>query len=219
MSIRPQTANAKQYSFHFGSPRTNKLTRQQTRKKGKTFVIAIDGSAVGHRGLDVAAGIMRPGEDFVKIVTISVGVVDVPDPKDLNPGHALTPESMLNSAKSHLIARGVPAVMISTDEIVPEEESVSEAIVAQTDQLRKGAGVLVLGAIGKGAQRKAGDAGKGLGSVADYALLHAKCPVLMVKDKDVYEGHEHSVRPPLSVVCCVDKTTVRRTHASHLHHP
>ena len=204
---RPSTALSRGYSFHFGAVKKPSLTRQQTKLRGKTFVVAVDGSEQAKGGLDLAAGLMRPGEDHVKIVTINVGVVDM-----AATGEApITPMMHLDHAKADLMARGVPAAMIEKEAIDPEEMSIGEAIVKQTNFLRCGFGVLVLGATGKGAQKKVGDAGKGLGKVADYVLLHAKCPVALVKDKNVYGGMANSMRPSLNIICCVDGANVRAT--------
>ena len=198
---RPSTAGPLMLSF--GTQRRPGLNRQNTRKVGKTFVVCVDGSDQSARGLLLASALAKPGEDMVRVITINMGMNDLADDL-LERG---TPLGLVEDAKSELMIRGLPGRSISTKVVDPEELSVAAAIVKETTFLRRSTGLLVLGACGKGAQRRKGEAGKGIGSVADHVLINCKCPVTLVKEDPIYaiDAQPKSRRPPLKLVCCADR--------------
>ena len=212
LSSRPATSPVR---FRFGSDRPAKprlLARQNSKIHGKSIVVAVDGSEQGNRCLNVAAALMKAGEDLIKIITINSDISDVQDAPDtaMSGGAKLTPEGLLAESKAHMITLGAPSRLIETVQVDPEEDTVADAIVKQTSFLRRGAGIIVLGSSGKGAQRRQGDAGKGLGSVAAHVLLECRCPITLVKEDPIWEPHAlRGLRPPMNIVTCVDSCNVR----------
>ena len=87
---------------------------------------------------------------------------------------------------------GAPCVACA--EVDPEDKSIAEALVLQTSTLRRGAGLLVIGAAGKGATRRGGVT-LSMGRVAEHVLLHCKCPLLLVKGGDMAITAEPPLRP------------------------
>ena len=213
---RPISSASPRRQFQFGHQRQSfKLVRQNTKLRGKTFIVAVDGSDQGVRCLKLTAAIMRPGEDSVKIITVDTGDHGT----DSVVGHGGSPEGLLTASMNELVMRNIPEKAIETKCIKPSVASIPEAIVQETSALRRGVGVLVLGSFGVGAQKRSQDKGKGLGNVSQYVLLNARCPVALVKDGNIYGEVHQSIRPSLKLCCCVDGTGVSAHPPTHPRQP
>lgn len=206
---RPQTAGP------LVSARGAALLRGRTSGQlNKLWVVAVDGSLLSVQALHVTAALLTPG-DQVRIITVSVGVTDLPDPSEdlsLTSGSKLSPEGLLMASKVELLTRGVPSRSISTELVDPDEKSIAEALSSETNLLRRNAGILVIGATGKGAMKRSGGAGANMmGKVAEQLLLSCKCPICLVKGGrlPIYpDGPIKSLRPPCTLVACADRSQV-----------
>ena len=206
LAARPSTA------IGISSPRTPRGNNKPKGKSGKTFIVAVDGSAGSMRGLQLAAALCRP-EDGVQVITVSVGMPDVPDPStalasDSARSGTLSPEGLLAACRASLISHGTAAKQITTRLVDPEERTIAEALIRESD--KRPSAVLVLGCYGKGAIRRPAEAAAlreqgAFGSVTESALLHCRCPLALVKERLIYgPGPQKAIRPMVRIVCCVD---------------
>lgn len=205
-------------------PRSKLLQRPHTAGgPGKLFIVAVDGSAQSIGCLRVTAALFRAAaRDTLKLVTVSVGVTDKPDPNaelSLSAGHKLNPEGLLMACKLEMVRLGIPARAITTEMIDPDEMTIAEALVDATAILRRGAGLIVVGTFGKGLEKR-GKAQGPMGHVAQHVLCMVKCPVVFVKGNDLVPtsdpGRER-VRPALTTVVCIDGSVSRGAFDASVH--
>ena len=216
MSARPGTAPASPRST-LGTPR---VACQGTLTLSKTFIVALDGSDQAMRGLHLAAALCSP-LDRIKVVTISVGITNFPtanvDSQSVDNQldfTKLSPEGLLARSKAELILAGVGPRSVITDMVDPGDSTIAETLVHESNVLRRGAGLLVIGSAGKGALKRKGTTG--LGSVATHVLMNCKCPIALVKGPELLSrgprGEVMGVRPSLQICVCVDGAS--RSHIS-----
>lgn len=128
-------------------PRPSLLTRKPTQLTlPKKFVVAVDGSKMSIRGLQLAAFLMQPNLDTVTIITIgkkNTGAewMDVDPSTDLEKSllsGKLTPEQLLGAAQGELLRCGVRPSKVDM-EVVDLETDPADAIIKYTIGLRRGA--------------------------------------------------------------------------------
>jgi len=192
----------------------------------KKFVVAVDGSKMSIRGLQLAAFLMQPNLDTVTIITIgkkNTGAewMDVDPSTDLEKSllsGKLTPEQLLGAAKGELLRCGVRPSKVDM-EVVDMETDPAEAIIKYTSGLRRGAGVLVLGASGKGMSIREGY-GLPMGRTAEAVLQACKCPILMVRNREIAEdlSVRNPPRPSMTIVMCADRSHTCRAAFDAAYH-
>ena len=129
------------------------------------FLVAVDGSELSMRGVRLAAYLMDPDHDRIKVVMVhmpvsaSVAPANVEDSLKTGAGVKKKhdpPEKVLSAASKELAKCGCPSDKVQTDELYLEEEgtggadtllAVAELLTSLANRmLRRGAGMLVLGA-------------------------------------------------------------------------
>ena len=212
------------------SPRTPRGGLQRrSAHASKTFVVAIDGSMATTDALSLACSLRSP-VDLIKIITVSVGITaKVDSDVELSltnaiEGEKLVPDALLQAAKQELIrVYGVPGKLITTAIIDPDELTIAEALLRETNVLQEGVGLVVLGATGKGMAKRGPThrQWKPIGSVAMHVLHHAKCPLVLAKgDSTLLHASAGApppvqasrpatapmvpVRPPMVVCVCIE---------------
>lgn len=209
---RPATASPRGGTFA-PSATAGRLQRQKTGLANKIFVVAVDGSEQSVKGLHLTAAMWTPG-DIARVITVCVTSNDAPDPTavvSLSDAQKLSPEGLLMASKHELVLRGIPSRNVTTDLIDPEDKTIAEALAAETNLLRRNAGLLILGATGKGSIRRAAGGAGLMGKVAEHVLLHCKCPIALVKTESpaIYDdGPIKSLRPSLTIVACADRSHI-----------
>ena len=188
---------------------------------GKKFIVAVDGSIQSICCLHLTAAILKPSfHDSVQLITVSVGITQKADPEatlSLTSGQKLTPDELLQACKAELVSRGVPTKSITTQMVDPDEQTIAEALVAETGILRRGVGLLVLGNTGKGLEKRGKPPSTGHGSVAGHVLQHCRCPVILVKGADAESSPLPSLRPPMSIVVCIDGNLSKQVFDTAVH--
>ena len=114
------------------------------------------------------------------------------------------PSALLCCAR--LVRCGVPVSSTKIELIDPSNGSPAEAIIKHAATLRRGAGVMLMGASGKGMQAKVG-CGLSLGSTAEQVLTQIKCPLILLKHKelhDVANSVSKVLRLPMRVMMCAN---------------
>ena len=190
--------------------------------------MAVDGSELSMRGVRLAAYLMDPERDRIKVVMVNMpeGVAPVSVEESLKSADITrkhdSPTKVLSAARSELAKCGCPAEKIQTDELYLEEEgtggadtlqAVAELLVSLANRmLRRTAGMLVLGAAGigkaqKGTAKKAVD----MGPVAHHALRYAKCAVTLCKEAQVdLDSPLRATRFALHICVCADGSATSR---------
>ena len=220
---RPSTA---------GPVRRPALARQGTAgsvaASRRLFLVAVDGSELSMRGVRLAAYLMLPERDRIKVV-----MVDMPKraaPASVEESLALaeadrsvqSPHEVLMTARSELIKCGCPSEKVLTEELSLDHpgtggadtlQAVAELLVMLSNRmLRRQSGMLVLGAAGKGKAQK-GSARKAvdMGPVAQYVLKNAKCAVTLCKEAQLgLDSPLRATRFALHICVCADGSTTSR---------
>ena len=190
------------------------LKRQGSMKSSaRTFVVAVDGSAVSERGLKIALATASPSTfDTIKLITVDTGKSDHDSKKTL--------DECENALKRMGIGQKIKLV---DKKVYPLNGSVANTIVEAMKSENRA--VLVVGAAGKTAQSasaKSSKAAKGQMPFGSNALEVQKAcphPVLFVKQKgfeDIVETEElmqkraRAEKPSKTTtfVACIDGTPV-----------
>lgn len=176
---------------------------------GKEFVICIDGSSTGDRGVRLAAMLMKE-RDRLSIVTVPAKGDRSDDSKGL-----------LASAESYARHIGLRGPQISTEVVSLKDGWTLPGAIIHLANHRQGA-VVVMGAAGRGAESAAKTSGNRphgqppMGSVAKEVMERCKVPVILVKavaipqlDKtDLHLRDRRTGEVSLKICCTIDGTTL-----------
>lgn len=114
----------------------------------------------------------------------------------------------------------MPKIKIHTNVVEGDGANAADAIIGYSATLRRGAGVLLLGASGKGMARQEGSGTLPLGRTAEKIVLACKCPLLLVKARDFALDVQVKPTRPESlriVMCAADGNTDRAAFDAAYH--